>query len=207
MPQAAKPPHVVVFDIGNVLVQWDPRHLYRELFDGDETLMEGFLTEVCSPAWNLEQDRGRPWAEAVRLLTAEFPDCAELIRAYDERWEEMVPDAVPGTPEILEELRGRGTPLYAITNFSVEKFTLTRRRFTFLDGFDGIVVSGDVRLVKPDPAIYRCLFDAYGVDPADSLFIDDSAANIGTARELGMHVHHFTSAALLRRDLERLGLL
>lgn len=200
-------PRTVVFDIGNVLVQWDPRHLYRGVFDGDEALMEHFLANVCTPAWNLEQDRGRPWDEAVRLLTAEFPDCAELIRAYHERWMEMVPDAVAGTPDILLELKDRGTPLYAITNFSVEKFALTTARFDFLNVFDGIVVSGDVRLVKPDAAIYHALFDGYGLAPADCLFIDDSAANVEAARAVGMTAHHFTDAERLRADLVGLGLL
>lgn len=200
-------PTTVVFDIGNVLIQWDPRHLYREIFDGDEGLMESFLAEVCTPAWNLEQDRGRPWAEAVRTLSEEFPDCAELIRAFDERWMEMVPDVVPGSPEILEALKERGVPVYAITNFSADKFALSRDRFPFLGSFDGIVVSGEVGLVKPDHAIFRRLTDGFGIEPSDSLFIDDSEANIRAAAELGMHTHHFAGAARLRLQLEKFDLL
>lgn len=200
-------PTTVVFDIGNVLIQWDPRHLYREIFDGDEALMESFLAEVCTPAWNLEQDRGRPWTEAVRTLAEEFPDCAELIRAFDERWMEMVPDIVPGTPEILEELKARGVPVYAITNFSADKFVLSRERFPFLGSFDGIVVSGEVGLVKPDQAIFHRLFESFGVDPSESLFIDDSEANIRAAAGLGMHTHLFAGAARLRSELEKFVLL
>lgn len=200
-------PTTVVFDIGNVLIQWDPRHLYREIFDGDEALMESFLAEVCTPAWNLEQDRGRPWAEAVRTLSEEFPDCAELIRAFDERWMEMVPDVVPGSPEILEALKERGVPVYAITNFSADKFALSRERFPFLGGFDGVVVSGEVGLVKPDHAIFHRLFDAFGVSPSESLFIDDSEANVLAAAELGMRTHHFAGAARLRSELEKLAIL
>lgn len=201
------PPKIVVFDIGQVLIEWDPRHLYRDLFDGYEDLMEDFLDNVCSPAWNLEQDRGRPWADAVTQLTAEHPDCAELIRSYDEQWEQMVPGPIPGTPEILAELKARGVPVYAITNFSADKFALSQQRFDFLNGFDGIVVSGIERVVKPDPKIYRILLDRYGLDAADCLFIDDNPDNVESARAVGMTAHHFAGAEALRRDLEGFGLL
>lgn len=200
-------PKIVVFDIGQVLIEWDPRHLYRDLFDGYEDLMEDFLDNVCSPAWNLEQDRGRPWADAVAQLTAEHPDCAELIRSYDELWEQMVPGPIPGTPEILAELKARGVPVYAITNFSADKFALSQQRFDFLNGFDGIVVSGIEKVVKPDPKIYRILLDRYGLDAADCLFIDDNPDNVESARSVGMTAHHFAGAEALRRDLEGFGLL
>lgn len=200
-------PTTVVFDIGHVLIEWDPRNLYRELFDGYEDLMEDFLENVCTPAWNLEQDRGRPWDEAVAVLSAEYPDCRELIRAYHERWEEMVPGPVAGTPDILMELKERGTPLYAITNFSSDKLALTRRRFDFLNVFDGMIVSGDERLVKPDPAIFQRLLDRYGLRAGDCVFIDDSPANVEAARNIGMTALRFSGAASLRTELEELGLL
>lgn len=201
-------PSIVVFDVGQVLIEWDPRHLYRDLFDGYEDLMEDFLTAVCSPAWNMEQDRGRPWAEAVALLTAEHPECAELIRAYDEQWEQMVPGPIPGTPEILAALKARGVPVYAITNFSADKFALSQKRFDFLNSFDGIVVSGVEKVIKPDPKIYHILFDRYGLDPKSCLFIDDNADNIETARAVGMTAHHFVGGAeTLRAELEGYGLL
>ncbi|CAO3353792.1 HAD family hydrolase [Azospirillum melinis] len=206
MIERAKP-SIVVFDVGQVLIEWDPRHLYRELFDGYEDLMEDFLDRVCTPAWNLKQDRGRPWKEAVTLLAEEHPDCAELIRAYDDMWERMVPGPIPGTPDILAELKARGVPVYAITNFSVDKFELTRRRFDFLNGFDGIIVSGAERLVKPDPAIYRLLMDRYGLDPKDCYFIDDNPDNVEAAKSVGMSAHQFLGAEALRRDLESLGVL
>lgn len=201
------PPKIVVFDIGQVLIEWDPRHLYRDLFDGYEDLMEDFLDNVCSPAWNQEQDRGRPWADAVAQLTAEHPDCAELIRSYDELWEQMVPGPIPGTPEILAELKARGVPVYAITNFSADKFALSQQRFDFLNSFDGIVVSGIEKVIKPDPKIYRILLDRYGIDAADCLFIDDNPDNVESARAVGMTAHHFAGAEALRRDLEGFGLL
>lgn len=200
-------PTKVVFDIGRVLIEWDPRHLYRELFDGDEDQMEEFLSTVCTPAWNLEQDRGRPWSEAVAHLTAEHPHCAELIRAYDEMWDAMVPGAIAGTPEILAELKARKVPVYSITNFSVDKFKRAQQRFDFLNRFDGVIVSGEERLIKPDPAIYRCLMDRYGLDAADLLFIDDNRENVEAAIGLGMAAHHFSDADALRLDLERVGLL
>ena len=200
-------PSIVVFDIGQVLIEWDPRHLYRELFDGYEDLMEDFLERVCSPAWNLEQDRGRPWSEAVAQLAAEHPDCAELIRAYDDMWERMVPGPIPGTPEILAELKARGAPVYAITNFSADKFDLTCRRFDFLNGFDGIIVSGRERLVKPDPAIFHLLTDRYGLEANRCFFIDDNPANVESAKSVGMSAHLFLGAEALRRDLEAVGLL
>lgn len=200
-------PTAVVFDIGKVLIEWDPRHLYRELFGGDEDLMEHFLGTVCTPEWNLEQDRGRPWDEAVRLLAAQHPDCTELIRAYDDCWDMMVPGPIDGTPEILDALKARGTPVYSITNFSSAKFERSQKRFDFLTRFDGIIVSGVVGLVKPDPAIYHRLFDTYGLNPADLYFIDDSLPNVETARALGMTAHHFAGAGALRTDMEALGLL
>jgi 2-haloacid dehalogenase len=190
-----------------VLIEWDPRHLYRDLFDGYEDLMEDFLDNVCSPAWNQEQDRGRSWADAVAQLTAEHPDCAELIRSYDELWEQMVPGPIPGTPEILAELKARGVPVYAITNFSADKFALSQKRFDFLNGFDGIVVSGIEKVIKPDPKIYQILLDRYGLDAADCLFIDDNPDNVESARAVGMTAHHFAGAEALRRDLEGFGLL
>lgn len=199
--------HTVVFDIGNVLIEWDPRHLYRQYFDDQDALMEHFLDNVCTPAWNLEQDRGRPWDEAVAVLAAEHPECSELIRAYHERWQDMVVGEIPGSVEILAELKERGLPLYAVSNFSCEKYVESRQRFPSFDLFDGVVVSGEVGLVKPDPAIYRLMLERYGLDPAGVLYIDDLAENVAVAEGLGMTTHHFSGAAKLRADLEGRGLL
>jgi 2-haloacid dehalogenase len=196
----------VVFDVGNVLIQWDPRHLYRKLIpDGAE--MERFLAEVCTDAWNLEQDRGRSWAEAIAERVPLFPRHEALIRAYSERWHEMVPGEVPGSVALLEALRGRGVPLYAITNFSVEKFAEAQARFPFLRGFRDAVVSGTERLVKPDPAIYRLLLDRNGLEAERCLFIDDSEKNVRGAEAVGMRAHHFREAATLEAELRTLGLL
>ena len=196
----------VVFDIGNVLIQWDPRHLYRQLIP-DVAEMERFLAEVCTDAWNIEQDRGRTWAEAIAERVPLFPQHEALIRAYSERWHEMVPGEVPGTAALLEGLRARGVPLYAITNFSVEKFAEAQARFAFLRGFRDVVVSGAERLLKPDPAIYRVLLERNGLEAGRCLFVDDSAKNVAGARAVGMAAHHFIGAGALEAELKALGLI
>ena len=198
-------PRIPVFDVGNVLIRWDPRHLYRKLFDGEEA-MERFLADVCTPSWNEEQDRGRSFADGVALLVRSHPDLAPLIHAYDRRWDEMVPGAIEDTVEILEELRSAGLPTYAITNFSREKFLIARERFAFLGRFDGVVVSADVGVLKPDPAIYRHFLREHRLAPEDCVFVDDSQRNVDAAREIGMSGVHFTDARTLRSDLRRLGL-
>lgn len=195
----------VVFDVGNVLIRWDPRFLYRKLF-AEEAAMERFLGEVCTEAWNLEQDRGRPWADALAERIALFPRQEALIRAYSDRWHEMVPGEVEGTPAILQSLVGAGVPTYAITNFSTEKFAEAQARFPFLQAFLDVVVSGQERLVKPDPAIYRVLLDRNGLTPGNCLFIDDSERNVRAAEAVGMPAHHFRDAATLARELRQLGL-
>jgi 2-haloacid dehalogenase len=196
----------VVFDIGKVLIEWDPRHLYRRIFETPEEI-EHFLATVCTSDWNLEFDRGKPFAEGVAELVAEFPDHEAAIRAFDERWGEMVPGLVEGTLALMERLEARGVPLYAITNFSGEKYAEARLRFPFFDRFRGVIVSAHERLVKPDRAIFELLLSRHGLKAEECLFIDDSAANVAGARAVGMVAHHFKSAAGLERELEALGLL
>ena len=195
----------VVFDLGGVLIDWDPRHLYRTLFRGDHAAMERFLSEVCTPAWNLQQDAGRPWTEAVAALQEQYPEHGELIGAFHLRWSEMVAGEIPGTVAILRALHAAGTPLYALTNFSHETYPIAEQRFDFLSLFRGIVVSGSERLVKPDPAIYRLLVERFGLDPARCVYIDDNAANAAAAGLLGMHAIHFTSPDALATELRALG--
>jgi 2-haloacid dehalogenase len=196
----------VVFDVGNVLLDWNPRHLYRALFD-DRAAMERFLSEICPSHWNLELDRGRPFAEAVAERIARFPDFADHIRAYDARWSEMIAGEIAGTVALLERLAERGVPLYALTNFSAEKFEETQSRFAFFERFAGVVVSGRVKLLKPDPAIYRLLLETYRLDPAHCLFIDDSAVNVDGARAVGMSALRFESPEQIERALVELELL
>ena len=199
-------PTIVVFDLGGVLLDWNPRHLYRKLIP-DPAAMEEFLATVCTGDWNLEQDRGRDWDEAVSLLSERFPDKADLIAAYHLRWEEMIVGPIPGTRDILQNLQARGVPTYSITNFSAPKLDLTRRTYPEVASFRGIVVSGEVGLLKPDAAIYRRLLDDHGLEAADTIFIDDVQKNVDGAKAVGMHAVRFTDADRLRRDLEGYGLL
>lgn len=200
------PLKAVVFDLGGVLIDWDPRYLYRKLLD-DEAAVEEFLATVCTPAWNAEQDRGRPFAEGVAELVERHPVHAAAITAYHERWPEMLGGAVGGTVEVLAELRAVGVPVYALTNWSAETFGIARERFEFLEWFDGVLVSGEERMIKPDPAIFRLLLDRFGLDPGATFYIDDSPANVAAADRLGFDAVRFTSPAQLRRDLEARGLL
>ena len=197
-------PRIVVFDIGNVLIEWDPRFLYRKIF-AEQEAMEWFLSHVCTSAWNLEQDRGRSFADAVAERIALYPDHEAAIRAFDERWTETVSGPIAQSVDLLRQLRQAGVPDYAITNFSHEKFGIAKERFPFLAEFRGTIVSGEEKLLKPEPAIYRLLLDRYGLEAADCVFIDDSAANVEGARAVGMHALHFTSPQQLKSDLQALG--
>ncbi|AGG88470.1 MULTISPECIES: HAD family phosphatase [Rhodanobacter] len=196
----------VVFDLGGVLLDWNPRHLYRRLFD-DEAAMERFLAEVCTAHWNERQDAGRPWREAIAGLSAQHPQHAGLIAAYRERWDEMLRGPIEGSVAILDELRARGVPLYALTNWSQETFPLARQRYGFMAAFRGIMVSGEERLIKPDPAIFRLLLSRHGLEAARTVYIDDAPRNVEAAARLGLHALHFRDPATLRAELCRTGLL
>lgn len=190
----------VVFDIGNVLIRWDPKRLYSRLFP-DPVKRDWFLETICTDAWNVEMDRGRPFAEGIAELVARHPEWETEIRAWDEHWHEMVPGEIAGSVEILERVRALGIPDYAITNFSREKFAEAVARFPFLTRFRDTVVSAHERLLKPDPAIYRVLIDRNRLDPAACLFIDDSPKNVAGARAVGMQAVVFTSPEELAADL------
>jgi len=196
----------VVFDLGGVLIDWDPRHLYRKLL-ADEAAVEEFLAGVCTPEWNAELDRGRPFAEGVAELAARHPEHAAAIAAYHERWPEMLGGELPATVAVLAELRAAGVPLYALTNWSAETFGVARERFRFLGWFGGLVVSGEEGIVKPDPRIFRLLLDRFGLDPAATVFVDDSPVNVAAARRVGLDAVRFEDADRLRRDLRLRGLL
>lgn len=192
----------IVFDLGGVLIDWDPRYLYRKLFDREEE-MEYFLAHICTPDWNEQQDAGRPLAVATREKVNEHPEYAHLIRAFYGRWEEMLAGPVDGTVEILNQLHTQNShQLLALTNWSAETFPIAWERYPFLRHFTDILVSGRVNLKKPDPAIYQMLIDQHGLSPKATLFIDDNERNIRAAQKVGLQVIHFTSPRALRQELE-----
>lgn len=201
----AMPASIPVFDIGGVLLDWNPRHLFRKIFE-DEERMEWFLANVCTSTWNLTADAGRPFAEGAEELIAAHPDWETEIRAYDERWPEMIGGVLEDTLSLRERLRQRG-PVYAITNYPREKWALSLELWPFLKAFDGVIVSGEVGLLKPDAAIFELLLERYGLAAEDCLFIDDVATNAEGARAAGLHGHHFEGAAGLEAELNRHGML
>jgi 2-haloacid dehalogenase len=198
---------VVVFDLGGVLIHWDPRNLYRKLFAGDDAAMEDFLANVCTVEWNERQDAGRTFADAVAELMPRHQDKAHLIEAFGRRFDEMIPGAIEGTVEILADLKRAGVPRYALSNWSAETFRPQRQRFPFLSWFDGIVVSGEEGVIKPDPQIFRILLDRYAIAADEAIFIDDNPGNAAAAATLGIHGIHFQSPGHLRGELVSLGLL
>lgn len=195
----------VVFDVGGVLIDWNPRHLYRKLLP-DETAIDAFLDEVGFHAWNAQQDAGRAWDQAVADLAGRFPHRRALIEAADGRWPEMVAGPIAGTVAILEALHESGTPLFAITNFSSAKWRLTQERFSFLNRFRDIVVSGDERVVKPEADIFRRFLDRNDLAPEECLFIDDSPVNTKGAAAIGMRPVRFQSPDALREALAEHGI-
>ena len=199
----------VVFDLGAVLIDWDPRHLYRTLFTGPdaETQMEHFLATVCTPSWNLEQDRGRTLVEATSLLVSKHPEQAALIEAYYDRWDDMLGEPIEGTVEIARELKERDIRLVALSNWSAETFPRARHRLGFLDDFDGVLVSGTVGLAKPDPAIFELFVRRHRVDVRHAVFVDDSPRNVEAGAAAGFDAIHFESPARLRAEFVARGLL
>lgn len=190
----------IVFDFGGVLVDWNPRYLYDKYF-GDEERSQWFLDNICLYSWNLQMDGGKPFAEGVRELQAEHPEWTEAIGIYHTRWIEMMGGEVEGTADVLRALKRAGYGIYGLTNWSAETFPLIRDTYPVFGEFDGIVVSGEEHLLKPDAAIYRCLLDRYGLQPEESIFIDDNAANVEAARGVGMKALRFESARQLADEL------
>ncbi len=195
----------IVFDLGGVLIDWDPRHLYRKLLP-DEEAVEEFLARVCTMDWNERQDAGRPFAEGVGELVARFPAEEALIRAYWDRWPEMVDGIFDDAVALFGELRAV-YPTYALSNWSAETWVFTEPQFEFLGWFQGIVLSGREGVAKPDERIYRILLDRYSLDPAETIFIDDSARNVAVARRLGIDGIVHAGAPELRRELAVRGVL
>ena len=199
--------NTIIFDLGAVLIDWNPRYMYSKLFD-DEVAMENFLRDITTSDWNEEQDGGRPLQEGTDFLVNKLPKHEENIRAFYSRWDEMLGEAFHDVVEIFKQLKEKNRyKIYALTNWSAETFPVAFERFDFLKWFDGIVVSGAEKMRKPTPEFYHILLDRYQVKAEEALFIDDNYRNILAAEELGIHCIHFTSAQQLNEELEKLTLL
>ena len=195
----------VVFDFGGVLVDWNPRYLYRKVFKTeDET--ENFLNRICTPEWNWRMDKGKSFAESVSELQALHPEYAKEIAMFDTRWEEMLGAVNEESVDILNEVSEK-VPVYGLTNWSAEKFAIARPKYAFMKVFKGIVVSGIEKEAKPEEPIFNILLHRFGLQAHDTFFTDDSAANIETARRMGFQAFLFTSAADLRFELKNKGVL
>jgi FMN phosphatase YigB (HAD superfamily) len=202
----ADTPPIPVFDLGNVFVEWDPMLLFRKLFDSEEEA-QWFYDNICTKDWNLEFDAGDNFAEGTARLISRFPKYWREIQAFDLRWWETVGPFIQGTIDIHNELIAAEVPTFAITNFSREKFMGCLGEWPFLEKFDGIIVSGMEKLVKPDPRIFRVFCERYGLAPEACVFMDDSPVNVEAARRFGMEAIHFTGdTAALRKQLIALGL-
>lgn len=191
----------IIFDFGDVLLDWNPKYLYEQHF-ADKGEMDYFLENVCNHDWNREQDRGRPFAEAVKILQEQFPAYAEQIALYDECWGTMLRAEIPGTVEILREL-SKTHRIFGLTNWSAEKIKFAYDQYDFFKYFEGIIVSGEEKLIKPDPKIYELLLERFGIKAEDALFIDDNPANVAAAKALGIHALHFVDAPSLKEALKR----
>lgn len=196
----------IIFDLGGVLVDWNPRYMYRTMFS-NENEMEDFLKQICHHDWNEKQDAGRSFAEATRELIALYPDKERYIRAYFDRWPEMLGGAIEGTVKILEELHQKKSHrLLALSNWSAETFPFAQKRFPFLGFFETILLSGTEKLIKPDPRFFRLLETRLHVKLKESVFIDDVQKNIDGAKALGLHTILFKNSVQLKTELsERFG--
>jgi 2-haloacid dehalogenase len=196
------PIKAIIFDFGGVLLNWDPRNLYRRFFPGQPQAMDDFLSEINFYEWNARQDEGRSFAEGIAELSAQFPQHAHLIQAYYDNWEDSIIGSITGTVEILQTLKEKGYPLFGLSNWSAETYPRARHKYPFFDLFDDIVLSGEVKLNKPHPAIFNLLLNKIGYSAPECILIDDSQPNVDTAKELGFHVVHFKSPEQLEAELQ-----
>lgn len=197
----------IIFDLGAVLIDWNPRHLYRKIFKTEEEI-SWFLENICTSEWNDEQDAGRSFEEATEVLVAKHPEWEEPVRAWYGRWRETIQGPIHETVDILKTIKeSNGYRLYALTNWSAETFPWALNTFEFLHWFEGIVVSGVEKIKKPQPEFYQILFDRYNVNPRNSVFIDDNEKNIETGKTIGLTTIHFKSPTQLYAELNQLGIL
>jgi 2-haloacid dehalogenase len=197
----------IIFDFGNVLVEWNPRYVYNRYFPNDPKGMEDFLREVDFMGWNARQDKGRSFKEGIADLSRQFPHHAHLIQAYHDNWKDSIGKAYWGTVEIMKRLKQAGYPLYGLSNWSAETFPHVREEYDFFDLLDDMVISGHVGHVKPEPEIYHLMLEKIGRPANECLFIDDSLPNIHQANTMGFVTIHFESSEKLKTDLEEMGIL
>ena len=195
----------IIFDFGGVLIDWNPEYLFRKEF-ANESDMNWFLENICTPEWNIQQDAGRPLAEATEMLQEKHPEHKEMIELYYGRWEEMLGGIIEDNVRVLDLLKEK-YPLYGLTNWSAETIPIAYSRYDFFNYLEGIVVSGDEKLIKPDPKLYQVLLDRYRLKANESLFIDDNFHNIETARQMGFHTIHFTDNMDLEKVVKEMGVL
>jgi 2-haloacid dehalogenase len=205
--KTTSPKKTIIFDLGGVLIDWNPAYVYLDVFDGDQKKMQWFFDEICTMDWNENQDAGYPLAQATADLVKQFPEHENLIRMYYGRWEEMLGDSISGTVEILKKLIDN--PNYnvvALTNWSAETFPIALKKFDFLHWFEGIVVSGTEQTRKPFSDIYQTTLDRFKIDPKTAIFIDDNLRNIRGAEALGINGIPFTNPKQLANSLESYGI-
>ncbi|MEJ7766606.1 MAG: HAD family phosphatase [Chitinophagaceae bacterium] len=199
--------NTIIFDLGGVLIDWDPRYVYKNIFDNEEK-MNWFFETICTSDWNENQDAGRSLQEATEELVTRHPEYESQVRAFYGRWEEMLGGAIEGTVDILRSLKAMNKyKIYALTNWSAETFPVALQRYDFLGWFDGIVMSGEERTRKPFPEIYQILLDRFSVNAYETVFIDDNRRNIQGAEVLGIHGIRFESPKQVSDDLKQLGIL
>ncbi|MFZ9981880.1 MAG: HAD family hydrolase [Cyclobacteriaceae bacterium] len=200
-------PETIIFDLGAVLIDWNPRYLYRKIFR-DESKMEWFLNNICTPDWNEEQDAGRSFKEASDLLVKQHPDWESEIMAFRLRWEEMLGGPIEGTVEILNSVKNTGKyKLIALTNWSAETFPIAKARYDFIGWFDGIVMSGEEKTRKPFGKFYRIMIDRYNLRPEKCVFIDDNPRNVKGGLELGIPGIQFIDPQQLKASLKTYGII
>ncbi|WKK66927.1 HAD family hydrolase [Lutimonas zeaxanthinifaciens] len=200
--------NTVIFDLGGVLIDWNPEYLYRKIFVGNEEKMKWFLENICTPEWNMEQDAGRSFDLACKLLIEDHPEYKLEIRAFFDRWEEMIQGEIKDSVLILNRLKNLNkVKLYALTNWSSETFPIAQRKYSCFNQFEGIVVSGEEKTRKPFNKIYEIILERFNLKPENCLFIDDSPDNINKANKLNFNTIHFRNPAQLQKEIEALGLL
>ena len=198
----------IIFDLGGVLVDWKPEYLYRKIFKGDEQKVQWFIKNVCTPEWNIEQDAGRTIEEANAIKIAEFPEYKNEIISFYNRWEEMFTGPITDNLQLFKNIKASGNyNVFALTNWSAEKWDIALKLFPFFKDFDGVVVSGQVKLIKPFPEIYKLILNKYNINPKKAIFIDDNKENVKTANTLNIKGIHYTKEKDLTNVLKSLNIV